>query len=1292
MLKMERKFKSGPSVAPEITADVHGKLFQSLMDYSRLSDYAIRSANDFYNKNLPRIIESYTLIMKSEGKEYVVKFKYQKYSRPEINSVSDDNKLIPLWPHIARDREISYMASVFVTAYKIPKIDYDNSLQDIEQLISLDFKAPIPGDNNDKTMQGLWRTITYVIPGFTGGRLSIDQLALFGIIVYPNIEICKIPIVLRSQWCYLSGMTNDELLKHNECPNDPFGYVIIRGREKYIINQEKSISFKTLLSFKPVDKNKKDSESDYFKEKSVIAHITIPNMEGSKKVSVFYNPTGTTKDIKITADSFNTDINPLLVFDLLLGDAPGGSGGNYNRNLEFIAKFTKPTNRTTLNMFLQPTMVYYNYKRDEKIQRLTDAYKTERGRLSSDVAKTRLIDDFRHKLFPQMRVEKLDNDSGIRDMSVLGLLSTMIIALYEYSQGDRKIDNLNSWSNRELDNIGKKMEGLFKRGWRTGLEKIQTDLRSGPNDFRDIISKVGTTGITSSYDTSFTTNVWGQQFDHTVKNISDTISRESGILLPNTQMRRITIGGQKTIDTREAPRRVQMSQVGFVSVNETPERAQCGLNKYMGVTTDITGEGDEGMLFKYISSSPYLHLGKSPTPTHPNVCLMNGKFVGWCDAPKLRDHIIDLRRERKLPQTNTYVDTNDYLIILDTPRRPVRPLLVVKNNKLMADKKIIMDTSFNELLVMGWVEYVDPSEQEHITIAQSIKDMENNANQTKQLNKDYEYYLTKHKYNELLDMQSKYNDLSDEYRKIQGEIERLTKGYSADVVSKMRDDPATSKRQLDDVDRAKKYHDSRMDKLRIRNCELTPGALLSVAESIIPFPETNPSSRVTFQCKQGAQSMSIVHSRHLFRFDGTTKVLAYPQRPVLETQIYRVLGLDKQPAGENVVLMISPYFGYNQEDAIVINKASVDRGLFRHVVYFNYDNGNTIKERDVVFGRPAKAKLEKLHAIMENGYPRVGSRVKDGDVLIGIIQKDPETGQERDRSVTVKKGQGGIVERVLVTYNIERKKIVKVKIRQVRRPSVGDKYAPRYSQKGVIAKEEMAENFPFIEAGPMAGKHPDVIINPHSFPSRMTMGLLMEMICGITFTMKGERMNATAFQGDIDMTQFRGMMKTYGMNPTGSFRVRDGRTGNQIVSDINVGLVYYQALKHTVEDKAQMRGHGLNYDMVTRGPVAGRDREGGIRIGRQELAALVSSGAAGNVLARTCTLSDSFKTVICKCGNAVGLDIAIHGNVCVECKEKSELYTMNLPYSTILLTHHLRAAGINMRFVPRPPAKSKSPQ
>lgn len=440
------------------------------------------------------------------------------------------------------------------------------------------------------------------------------------------------------------------------------------------------------------------------------------------------------------------------------------------------------------------------------------------------------------------------------------------------------------------------------------------------------------------------------------------------------------------------------------------------------------------------------------------------------------------------------------------------------------------------------------------------------------------------------------------------------------------------------------------------------------------------SGFVTHNCGMGKQSLGIYHSQHYRRFDTTAKCLAYPSRPLFETQMYEALGMNELPAGSMLILAIGTYTGFNQEDAIIMNQSAIERGLFRQAIFKSFKNvQKRTRYTTEEFTRPEPRRnepSERYAAIDEKGIAIIGSFVREGDCIIGKVRKNLETGKVENASTYVGVGLEGIIDRVSVSVNPEGMTVIKVKLRQIRAPIMGDKFASRHAQKATIGKVLPQEQMPFTKNGIV----PDIIINPHCIPSRMTMAKMIEIIVSKAAALSGERGNATAFRR-FNLDEFKTVLQEHGYSDSGKEKMFSGFTGKPFEAEIYVGPCYYQVLRHHVADKIQMRARGA-IKQLSHQPVGGRARKGGQRCGEMERDAIISHGASAFLQERLCGVSDAYQAVYCRtCGHIAIANMTGDSLVCRRCESDAQYGTNIIPYAYKYMTQILAGAGFEMKFI-----------
>lgn len=474
--------------------------------------------------------------------------------------------------------------------------------------------------------------------------------------------------------------------------------------------------------------------------------------------------------------------------------------------------------------------------------------------------------------------------------------------------------------------------------------------------------------------------------------------------------------------------------------------------------------------------------------------------------------------------------------------------------------------------------------------------------------------------------------------------------------------------------------------------ELDPAGAMSIVTAQLPMQEYNMSVRTTMACSMYKQAIGIYSANFRKRMDTRSYILYYPQVPLVYSRPFKVLKLNERAGGENLVVAIASYEGFNMEDGLVINKAAVDRGLLRAVAYKAYET----EERRYPGGQRDKFEIpaptvngyreEAAYKFLdEDGLIVPGVAVTGGDVLVGktspprFLEEVSAFGiaeeKKRESSVTLKSEEEGMVDRVMLTQSPSGNKLVKVRIRDTKIPENGDKIASRHGQKGVIGLVVPQEDMPFAESGII----PDLILNPHAIPSRMTIGHMLEMLCGKAACLNGEFVDGTTFSENREETA-REILKSYGFHSAGHEVLYSGTTGKKIEAEIFVGVVFYQKLHHLVSNKLHSRSRGP-VQLLTRQPTEGRVREGGLRFGEMERDCLIGYGASMLLKERLMDESDRTVELVCSdCGSVAMHDFVKNKDVCPVC-ESTNLHSIEMSYAFKLLLDEIKALGVFPRLM-----------
>lgn len=461
--------------------------------------------------------------------------------------------------------------------------------------------------------------------------------------------------------------------------------------------------------------------------------------------------------------------------------------------------------------------------------------------------------------------------------------------------------------------------------------------------------------------------------------------------------------------------------------------------------------------------------------------------------------------------------------------------------------------------------------------------------------------------------------------------------------------------------------------------------LFGVVTSLVPYGNHDQSSRLNRGSKTQKQALGLYSANYLTRLDTDVSILQYPQKPIVRSFVYDTI--QTYPAGQNLVVAIMTYEGYNMEDALVLNKGSVDRGIGRSfyfkpysAVEMNYEGG--LKDEIAIPEKDASGyKTEESYSLLEaDGVINPEADVEDGKVLIGKMSPPKFLSEARELSIRAKKessvymkqGEKGTVESVFITEDNEGNKIVQVKTRDLRIPELGDKFATSHGQKGVIGMVADEEDVPFTSKG----IRPDIMFNPHGLPSRMTVGYLLELLAGKVGCAKGEIMDGTSFSG-VGKAELEDQLKELGFRYDGKETMYNGITGKKMGAKIFIGNLYYLKLKYMVANKIHGRASG-KVALLTRQPIEGRARGGALRLGEMEQQALVAHGAS--LLLKERYDSDKVVLPICtKCGSIAVEDNIKNKKICPACSSE-EVEPVEVSYAFKLLIEELQGLHIQTSF------------
>ena len=474
------------------------------------------------------------------------------------------------------------------------------------------------------------------------------------------------------------------------------------------------------------------------------------------------------------------------------------------------------------------------------------------------------------------------------------------------------------------------------------------------------------------------------------------------------------------------------------------------------------------------------------------------------------------------------------------------------------------------------------------------------------------------------------------------------------------------------------------------HCEIHPSTIFGIVASCIPFPENNQSPRNTYQCAQAKQAMGIYATNFDARMDKTAYILSYPSRPLIDTRVMNIIKLNEFPSGSNVTVAIMTHTGYNQEDSILINKGSIERGLLQITLTHTEkdEDKQKINGDEEIRCRPDKTKTRGMKF---GNYGKVNSKgivpentlIENRDVIIAKITPIKENRNDHtkvikydDQSKMHRTTEESYIDKNYTDRNGDGYNFAKVRIRTTRQPVIGDKFSSRHGQKGTVGNIIPEENMPFTKNG----ERPDIIINPHAIPSRMTIGQLKETLLGKVLVQLGLFGDGTSF-GNLTVDEISDQLLKQGYESNGNELLHNGLDGTQFECSVFMGPVFYQRLKHMVSDKQHSRSIGPMVNL-TRQPAEGRSRDGGLRFGEMERDCMVSHGAARFTKERLYDVSDKYSVYICKkCGLIASYNDKMHIHLCRTCDNRTDFSYVEIPYACKLLFQELTTMNVSPRLI-----------
>jgi DNA-directed RNA polymerase II subunit RPB2 len=1033
-----------------------------------------------------------------------------------------------------------------------------------------------------------------------------------------GIHIGKLPIMLKSNICVLSQYKFIENKNTGECAYDAGGYFIINGSEKTVLGQERAAENR-VYCYNISKNNTKYSWSAEIKsvpDFKCISPKQINLMIGSKN-------NGFGQPIVVQIPRVKQPIPLFTVFRAL--------GVISDKEIcEYILLDLEFEKHEMILQNLQASIMEANkhLTTEESIKYITSYVTYTPINMDRETGAKK-----KHEFTMEVLGNDLFPHCHTREQKIhfLGYMANKLLRVnFEWIKGDDR----DSYLNKRVDLTGVSLNNLFRNFFNKLVKDMEKqvikEINSGSwrstEDFTNIVNQtniykiIKSTTIENGLKRALATGDFGIKHSNSNKvGVAQVLNRLTYVS-SLSHLRRISTPTDKS-GKLIPPRKLHSTSWGFLCPAETPEGASVGIVKNLSYMAHITINSNSLALYEYVS--PHITCIESAKPIElfeKTKVFINGAWIGVTEQPQ---HLFLMLKDMKCKGIiNIYTSVVfDYKVneirVCNDGGRITRPVLRVKNNNILLTDQIVSDLKAG---ILTWDDLFTDCK-----IGEAVLE-----------------YIDPEEQNHSL-IATKPRDL---------------------LPSEMM--------------------------YRFTHCEIHPSTMFGVIASCIPFPEHNQSPRNTYQCAQQKQAMGVYATNYNERLDKTAYVQTYPTRPLVDTRIMSLIKLDEIPSGCNITVAIMTHTGYNQEDSVLINKGSIDRGLFQTTIYHTEkdEDKQKINGDEEIRCKPDKTKTKGMkfanyNKVNSKGLMPENTLVENRDVIIAKVTPIKENRNDHtkvikyeDQSKIYKTVEETYIDKNYVDRNGDGYTFAKVRLRALRKPVIGDKFSSRHGQKGTVGNIIPEADMPFTRNG----SRPDIIINPHAIPSRMTIGQLKETLLGKVLVDLGLFGDGTSF-GELEVGSIAEKLLELGYEAHGNELMYNGLTGQQIECNVFMGPVFYQRLKHMVNDKQHSRSIGPMVNL-TRQPAEGRSRDGGLRFGEMEKDAMVSHGAAKFTRGRMYDASDKYSVHVCKkCGLIASYNNEIHIHHCRTCDNRTDFSYVEIPYSCKLLFQELTTMNVVPRLI-----------